>query len=185
MNKVLNLILAIAFFSYFSENLLVPVYAIFTKKIGGDLFTAGSALAISYALIGIGIVISGRFAEKHHTEKLQMVIGLAINMFVVIGYMNIKSPFGLYVVFIFSALAISISQPAFSGLYSSVIQDGKHTSRWGDMYGLIYLTSAISALVSGFITQQFGFTALFYLMFFTEGLALIGSLYLLLIKKKV
>jgi len=185
MNKILKLILTVAFFSYFSENLLVPVYAVFTEKIGGDLFTAGSALALSYALIGIGIFISGRFAEKHHTEKLQMAIGLAINMFVIIGYMNIKSPFGLYVAFIFSGLAISISQPAFSGLYSSVIQDGKHTSRWGDMYGLIYLTSAISAFVSGLITQQFGFTALFYLMLFTEGLALIGSLYLLRTPEKV
>ena len=179
MRKIVNLLLIINFFNYFSENLLVPVYAVFTNKIGGDLFTAGSALAVSYAVIGIGIIISGKFAEKYHTEKLQMVVGLAMDMLVIIGYINVKSPFGLYVAFVFSGLAIAISQPAFSGLFSSVIPEGKHTSRWGYMYGLIYFTSAVSALVSGFVTQQFGFTALFYLMLFTAGLALLGSLYLL------
>ncbi len=182
---MINILLFIQFFNLFADNLLGPVYAVYVKGIGGDLLTAGGALALNLAVVGSLIILSGRIANKYHTEKLQLILGYSIGVLVAAGYLVIKTPIELFFIQILSGLSIAIAQPAFSGIFSSKLEKGKHTSSWGDYLGLTYWAAAISALSSGFITQSFGFPALFYSMMITQGLSVLGAIYLYYLPTKV
>ena len=80
--------------------------------------TAGSALALDFAIIGTLIVVSGRIANKYHTEKLQLIVGYALAIIVAFGYMVIQTPTQLFLIEMLAGLSIAIAQPAFSGLYT-------------------------------------------------------------------
>ncbi len=178
MKKIVYTLLFIQFFNLFADNLLGPVYAVYVKGIGGDLLTAGGALALNLAVIGTLIILSGRIANKYHTEKLQLILGYSLGVLVAVGYLIIQNPIQLFLVQILSGLSIAIAQPAFSGIFSSRLKEGSHTSSWGDYLGLTYWAAALSALSSGFIAQTFGFPALFYSMMITQGLSVLGAVYL-------
>ena len=184
MKKVIYILLFIQFFNLFAGNLLGPVYAIYVKGIGGDLLTAGSALALNLAIIGSLIILSGRIANKYHTEKLQLILGYSIGVLVAVGYLIIQTPMQLFFVQILSGLSIAIAQPASSGIFSARLEKGQHTSSWGDYLGLTYWAAALSALSSGFISQNFGFPALFYSMIITQGLSVLGAIYLYYLPSK-
>lgn len=177
MQKLKNTLLFIQVSNLFASNLMGPIYAVYVKGIGGDLLTAGSALALDFAVIGSLIIISGRIANKYHTEKLQLILGYFIAIFVAAGYMLIKDTTGLFIVEILAGISIAIAQPAFSGLYSSKLEGNRHTASWGDYLGLTYWAGALSAFSSGFIAQKFGFSAVFISMMILNGLSALGALY--------
>lgn len=177
MKKIKNTLLFIQVFNITASNLLGPVYAVYVKKIGGNLLTAGVAYAISMAVIGTLIVVSGRFASKYHTEKLQLIIGYTLAIFVAFGYMIIRTPFELFLLEILAGLSIAISQPAFSGIYSSRAEVGKHTSSWGDYLGMAYWAAAAASLYAGYVSQRFGFSSLFISMMILNGLSALGAIY--------
>ncbi len=184
MSNLAFFLLAIQFFNIFADGLLGPFYAVFVKNIAGDFLTAGSAYALNLLVIGVLIVISGRIAQKHHTEKIQLIIGYSINLIVAIGYLLIQTQLQLFAIQILSGIAIATFQPAFSGLFSSQLSHNhSHTAKWGDYFGLTYIASALAALSAGIITQQFGFNALFVLMIITQSIALIGAIYITVAKK--
>lgn len=177
MKKIRNTLLFIQVFNITASNFLGPVYAVYVKKIGGDLLTAGATYAISMAVIGSLIVVSGRFANKYHTEKLQLILGYTLAIFVAFGYLIIRTPNELFLLEILAGLSIAISQPAFSGIYSSKTEEGKYTSSWGDYLGMAYWAAAFAALYAGYVSQQFGFSALFISMMILNGLSVIGAIY--------
>lgn len=180
MTKTLRALFFIQFFNLFTVELLNPVYSAYVTKIGGNLFTAGGALSVRLAIIGILIFISGKIAGKYHTEKLQLLIGYSIGLAVVIGYLLINTPAQLFILQILLGLSIAIAQPAYNGLFSSRLGDTSHASRWGTYFAMTYFAGALAALSSGFISQTYGFNYLFYAMIFTQSLGLLGTLFLYL-----
>ena len=55
---------------------------------------------------------------------------------------------------------------------------------WADYLGIAYFVIALAAITSGILTQVFGFTALFVLMITTQGISVIGALYLYFTSRK-
>lgn len=178
MTRTLQTLFFIQFFNLFTVELLNPVYAAYVANIGGNLFTAGSALSVRLAIIGILIFVSGQIAGKYHTEKLQLVTGYSIGLVVVIGYLLINTPVQLFVLQILLGLSIAVAQPAYNGMFSSRLRNGSHSSRWGSYFAMTYFSGALAALSSGFISQTYGFDFLFYTMIFTQSLGVLGTFYL-------
>lgn len=178
MTKTLRVLFFIQFFNLFTAELLNPVYAAYVADIGGNLFTAGSALSVRLAIIGILIFASGQIAGKYHTEKLQLLIGYSLGLVVVVGYLFINTPTQLFILQILLGLSIAVAQPAYNGMFSSRLGNGSHSSRWGTYFAMTYFSGALAALSSGFISQIYGFDFLFYTMIFTQSLGLLGTLYL-------
>jgi MFS family permease len=170
--------------SIIASNLLAPIYAVYVKGIGGDLMTAGTAIAMNYAVIGALVIASGRFANKHHTEKIQLIIGYFLSAFAAYCYVITKNPTQLFFTQIVSGISIAIISPAFSGLFSKNIEEGKHTASWGDYWGLTYWGAAVTAITAGFVSQNYGFNAVFFFMMGLNGMSALGALYLYFLPSK-
>jgi MFS-type transporter involved in bile tolerance (Atg22 family) len=178
MKRLIRLLFVIEFFNTLAYGLLSPVLAVYVKKLGGNLFTAGLATAIATIVTGLLIAIVGRIAERQKSEKLFMVIGYLVASLAAVGFLVITTTWQLYIVEIISGISIALIQPSLQGLYSAALEDGKHTSGWGDFTGFLYVVAAFSALYSGFVSQTFGFTALFASMLVAQLASVVGSIYL-------
>lgn len=178
MKRLKKTLLFIQITSLIASNLLVPIYSIYVKGVGGDLLTAGTAIAINYAVVGALVILSGRFANKHHTEKIQLILGYLLSGFASFCFMLTKNPTQLFLSMAVSGVAIAIISPSFSGLYSKNIEEGKHTSSWGDYWGLTYWGAAIASIIAGVVSQHYGFNAIFILMMVLNGLSALGAMYL-------
>ena len=164
--------------SLIASNVLAPIYSVYVKGVGGDLLTAGTTIAVNYAVVGALVIASGRFANKHHTEKIQLILGYVLSDFAALCFMLTKNPTQLFLSMTVSGIAIAIVSPAFSGLYSKNIEEGKHTSSWGDYWGLTYWGAAIASVIAGVVSQHYGFNAIFILMMVLNGFSALGAIYL-------
>lgn len=171
-------------FNVLANNLLTPVYTTFVKKIGGDLLTAGIAIGLNAAVMGLVILISGKVAQRYHTERLELVVGYTVLLLASVGYLRISSPFQLFLVQMISGLGLAIAQPSFNGSFSAIIKRGNYTMEWADYLGIAYFVIALAAIISGILTQVFGFTALFILMITAQGVSVLGAIYLYLNSRK-
>lgn len=184
MRTTLKTLLFIQIANLIASNLLAPIYAVYVKGVGGDLLVAGMAIAINYGIVGALVILSGRYANKHHTEKIQLVIGYALSGLAALCFMLTKNTLQLFLSMVVSGVSVAIVAPAFSGLYSKNIIQGEHTSSWGNYWGLTYWGAAIAAVITGIVSQQYGFNAVFTLMIVLNGLSALGALYLFFLPSK-
>ena len=165
VRKMILVLYAISVFEVIARNLFGPVFAVWVVSIGGTLFDSGMALAIETAVVGVFIIIFGRIASKYHTEKLQLVIGYGLSALIYLAYAYIHTPQQLFIVQAVGGIAAALEVPAFSGLFSSLLEKDKHAKGWGDYMGAMNFISAGALLAAGAVAQNFGFNALFYTMF--------------------
>lgn len=178
MKKVIQALLFIQIANLIASNLLVPIYSVYVKGVGGNLLTAGTAIAINYCVVGTLVIISGNFANKHHSEKIQLIIGYLLSSVAALCFLLTKNPAQLFLSMTISGISIAIIAPAFSGLYSKNIEQGKHTSSWGNYWGLTYWGAAIASIIAGVVSQGYGFDAIFILMIVFNILSTLGATYL-------
>lgn len=185
LSRLVLVLYLISVLEVVARNLFGPFYAVYVERIGGDPISSGAAVAINSAVVGLFIIISGRVASKYKTEKLQMVIGFGISAVVYLGYIYINHPWQLFILEAISGVAVALSLPAFSGLYSAALEKGKHSSGWGDYFGFMNLISAVALFVSGVVVQKLGFNTLFVMMFSFQLLGMLASIYLFKFKEPV
>jgi MFS family permease len=182
LSRLIMVLYLISVLEVVARNLFGPFYAVYVERIGGDPISSGTAVAINSAVVGLFIVIFGRVAARYKTEKLQMVIGFGISALVYLSYIFIDHPWQLFILEAISGIAVALSLPAFSGLYSAALEKGKHSSDWGDYFGFMNLVSAVTLFSSGVVVQKLGFNTLFVMMFIFQLLGMLASIYLFKLK---
>lgn len=170
MHKILKILITSSIFYNFTAGMLGPIYAIFAQKIGGDILVASTAIAIYTAVIGILILVFGRFEDKLDKKKV-FIAGRAINVVGIAGYLFVSSPTDLFIVQGILGIAIAMMNPTFEALYSRGLRKGKEAFEWSVWEGSIHLVLATAAIVGGLVATIFGFQALFVFM---TGAAVMG-----------
>lgn len=184
MKSVIKTLLFIQIANLIASNLLAPIYAVYVKGVGGDLLTAGTTIAINYCVVGALVIISGRLANTYHTEKAQLIIGYLLAAFAALSLLLTNTPVQLFLSMVISGISIAVVAPVFSGLYSKNIEQGKHTAFWGDYWGLTYWGAAFASVLSGIVSQRYGFNAIFILMIVLNSLSALGAVYLFFLPAK-
>lgn len=163
MHKILKTLITSSIFYNFAAGMLGPIYAIFVQEIGGSIIDASSAIAIYTAVIGVLILLFGRFEDKLDKKKV-FIAGRAINVVGIAGYIFVSSPVDLFIVQGILGIAIAMMNPTFEALYSRGLRKGHEAFEWSIWEGSINIMFAIAAITGGLVASIFGFKTLFVFM---------------------
>lgn len=180
MHKILKILITSSIFYNFCTGMLGPIYALFAQKIGGDILVASSAIAVYTCIIGVMILIFGRFEDRLDKKKV-FIIGRAINVVGIASYMFVSSPAQLFITQGILGIAIAMMNPTFEALYSRGLRRGHEAFEWSVWEGTINIVLAGAAVTGGIIASTFGFNALF--MFMT-GMSMMGLITATFLMKK-
>ena len=162
MHKAIKILISASILYNFAGGLFGPIYAIFVEKIGGDILTASSAIALYNIIMGILLLTFGKMEDKINKRNV-VVLGYFLSAIGVTGYLFVSQPWHLFAVQIILSLGV-ITNPAWDAFFASSTDKKKESEEWGLWEGSIKINTGIAALVGGFVASVFGFRALFVLM---------------------
>jgi MFS family permease len=165
----------------FADGLLGPLFAIYTEKIGGDIFDITFAYALYLAVTGILVILVGKISDK--SEKLQkklLIGGYFLTAISTLMYLFVSNTFELFIVQIFLGVALAMCNPTWYALYDKYSTKNKEGFLWGLSDGLGKIFTAIAVILGGLIVNYFSFEVLFISM---ASIQFLAALYLLKIYK--
>jgi MFS family permease len=160
--KALHL-LKISFLVTFAESMLVPIYALFTERVGGSILDAGIAYALFSIATGVVIgVVGTREIFQNHTRRF-LIAGFLGSIVCDISYIFVQNKWQLFGAQVVAGLASGLIEPAWDSLFSDDIGEAsaKHWSIWA---GGAHLFGGVAALIGGVIVAVSSFTTLFIAM---------------------
>lgn len=164
MKKISKILLLIVFISFFAEGLLLPIYALFVKEIGGDVLIASSSWAFYSIILGLLIFVFGKLEDKFLNKSQMIFLGTLIGSIASFSFLLVSKPIHLFVVQAFLGIASAMVAPAWDALFSLNLTKGKEASEWSFEEGGGQIILGISAFIGGIIVSIYGFNALFILM---------------------
>jgi len=166
MNKTVKILLIGGNIWYFAEGMFGPLFAIFSKEIGGDVLDITWAWATYLIVGGFLYMFIGNYADKHKNAANLMIFGYALNTIFTFSYLFISAPWQLFLVQAGLGLAAACATPTWNALYAEH-EDKKHSGfEWGLAGGSAQIITGIAIITGGYIVQ---FTS-FKILFFTMGI---------------
>lgn len=181
INKPLKILLGTNSLILLAGAMFGPIYALFVEEIGGDILDAGVAAAIFAIAAGITTLLIGRFTDKVRENELVVVFGYLVMASGFFLFSFVHSVATLLLVQVLIGIGEAIYSPAFDGVYSKHITDGKEGSAWGVWESMNYFITAAGATIGGFLVSLFGFSMLFYVM---AILCSLSALYIYFLPRK-
>lgn len=162
MHKAIKILISASLFYNFAGGLFGPIYAIFVERIGGDILTASSAIALYNIVMGILLLIFGKMEDKINKRKV-VVLGYFLSAIGMTGYLFISQPWHLFLVQIMLSFGV-ITNPAWDAFFAASTDKKRESEEWGLWEGSIKIDVGIAAIIGGLVASVFGFRALFFLM---------------------
>lgn len=166
LNKPLKILLATEVTVMIAGSMIVPFYALFVEKIGGDILDVGLGASVFAVAAGISVLIAGRVSDRiDHKERiiggayLVMAAGFLL-------YILVDSIWLLLVTQVLIGLAEASYAPAYDALYGRHADRGgkQAATRWSIAEASYYFSAAIGAGLGAILVHFAGFTALFLTM---------------------
>ncbi|NCS31904.1 MFS transporter [bacterium] len=167
-----------------AAGLLGPIFALFIEEFieGGNGAVAGTAAGIYLFSRSILQIPIAHYLDKIRGEKddfwLMFIFSL-LTAVVPLLYLFIQTPTELYVVQFILGLSTAFTYPAYMAIFTRHIDRNKEGTEWGIYFTLTDVTSALLAIVGGYLAITSGF---FVLIGIVVVLSLLGSLLLLPIR---
>lgn len=162
----------------FAGGLLGPIYALFVKEVGGDLLEASTTFALFMLTAGFVIFFLSFIEDKSRHQNFFVIAGYGLGVIGYVGYFFVTSTIGLFIVQAILGLSIALKDPAYDAMFSRSSE--KHLAlSWGEWEAMEYMVLGISAIVGGYIAQEFGFQGLFLVMSTFSIVSFLISLYLI------
>jgi MFS family permease len=165
----------------FADGLLGPLFAVYTTKIGGDVFEITSAYALYLVVTGVLVIVFGRISDSN--EKLQkrmLVFGYLLTSLFTFMYVFVTNTFELLFVQIGLGVALALCNPTWYALYDKHSTKGIEGTVWGISDGEGKILTAIAVVAGGFLVAKTSFATLFVVMSLIQ---LAAALYLMKIFK--
>lgn len=172
-NSLYRLLILSYGISTFAEGILMPIYAIFVEKIGGDILDASGAIAIFLIVSGTTTILLHRFQWSQRHRMLMMSSGWLIWVLGIASYFLVSSTTTLFITQVFIALGNAVANPAFD---AELDDQTNESYGWGIFEGLQDLFGGIAAIFGGIIASTLGFKVLIGCM---VGMATISFLMIL------
>src|SRR3989344_1208002 len=149
---------------YLGEGLLGPLFAVFTERVGGDIFDITWAWATYLIISGLLYVIVGRLTDKMHNAAKLMVAGYVLNAIFTFGYLFVTAPHHLFIVQAGLGVAAALAAPTWDALYGEHAGHKNVGYAWGLADGQSQIIYGVAVIIGGFIVSAYSFTTLFIIM---------------------
>jgi MFS family permease len=163
MNKKLNILLLGSNIWIFADSMLGPLFAVFTKRIGGDILDISWAWATYFVFTGVLTIIIGRVSDRYKKEGF-LVFGYGLTAICTFGYLLVSSPMHLFFIQAGLGVALAFCNPTWYALYGKYTPKESSGYTWGIADGLGKILSGIAIFVGGAVVVMFSFDALFIIM---------------------
>jgi hypothetical protein len=170
--------------STFSEGVILPVYAIFVQKIGGDILNAGQAMGVFLITQGLFTIFIHKFKWTSKQKMFFMVMGWFIWILGIASYLIISNIYMLFITQILTAIGNAIADPIFEEELAHHTDTKREEFEWGIFEGSKDLVSGLAAIAGGIILSAYNFSALIYLMIGTATISFFMILYYVSLNKK-
>lgn len=163
--------------------MLGPLFAVFTEKIGGDIFDITWAWATYLIVSGILYILVGKITDSKFSKEKMMVWGFALNAIFTFSYLFVSAPWHLFIVQAGLGIALAMADPTWNALYAKH-EDKKHDGyQWGLAGGEAEIVTGIAIIIGGLIAVYWSFNMLFIFMGIIQTLATLYLAQILYSKK--
>ncbi|OIO26689.1 hypothetical protein AUJ14_01310 [Candidatus Micrarchaeota archaeon CG1_02_55_22] len=158
--RSLNLLILASVLGSLSGAIYAPFYAIFVQGIGGDVLLAGISQSAYFVTAGLTALISGRIADKYGKRKM-VVTGFVLLFAGDVMLVFVSSIETLILAEFVLGIGLSLTNPAWSGLFASLLAKGEESTYFGRLEFLYNIGFSVAAIFGALVIQYSGFTALF------------------------
>jgi predicted MFS family arabinose efflux permease len=163
-NKAIKILLATSTVGSFIFGIFSTFYVTYIQKIGGDIETAGSSLAVFSIVSGVLILTFASVESSIRNKRLLYAAGLLLRSLTFLLFMFVSTFFELLLVQILLGISVAMVNPSFDSLFTKWSNKEDSISDWSGWEGFTAISIGIASLVGGYIIQNFGFTVIFALM---------------------
>jgi hypothetical protein len=163
-NHLYKLLVAAFTVSSFSEGIILPIYAIFVQKVGGNILDVGYAMGIFLITDGIFTMLIHRFKWTRKQRVGLMVVGWLIWLGGICTYLLISNIWILFLAQFLTAIGNATADPVFDQELAEHTDKELAEYEWGFFEGSKSLLDGVAAIIGAVVAAFLGFTALIYLM---------------------
>ena len=185
INPLYKILISSYTLSTFSEGILMPIYAVFVQKIGGDILDASSAIAVFFITQGIFTMLIHRLKWSDKNRTFLLIAGWAIWVLGVFSYLFVSSLLILFLAQVLTALGNAMADPIFYRELSDNTDRRHKTFEWGFFEGIQTVFDGLAALVGGLVVTLWGFHFLILAMTIAASFSLITILFYLYKKRRI
>ncbi len=161
MKNLTHLLLLVESIWAFGSGLFLPIFAIFSNQVGGDIADAGFAAAIFLAVTSTLEYPIGKMLDRYN-EKWFLVADYAIEAAVFFGYIFVTNKYELFALQIVLGISNALGDPAWESLYGKAAPNEKSGSHWASSHMFIGYATAIAIAFGGIAATNYGFKPIFF-----------------------
>ncbi len=165
MNDKFKKLTLIDTFWNFMIGLIAPFITIFFNEFGG-FDEVGVSVAILLIIKGFTCFLTGRFLNKNNTKKILLISQIAESGRILL-FLFAQNIYWVYGIQLIGGVVNGFITPAYSKLFVDVGKEEKGKS-FSDRSGIITISMGVSALISGFLINFFGYALIFIIWSIAE-----------------
>jgi MFS family permease len=182
LNKPLKILLATDTLVLIAGAMIVPYYALFVQKIGGDILDTGLAAGAYAIAAGFATLAAGRWSDRVKRKEFIIAGAYLVMAACFVAYVFVSSLWALLIVQVFIGLAQATYVPAYDALYGAHVGGPRAAGfRWSFWEASNFFAIAIGALIGATIVHLTSFTGLLLTM---AGLCIVSGLYLFTLPRR-
>ncbi len=187
MNRILTTLVLSDVFLVSSFGLVSPIFAVFVNQqvLGGSLIVVGIGESIYLAVKSILQLPIGILIDRISGEKIDFYLAISGSLLINISvflYIFATLPIHIYLIQALMGVAGAISYPAWMGLFSRNMEQGKESFVWSVHSTFTELFSAAAAAIGGYIATTLGFHSLFLVV---SAMGFAGTVFLITIYPRI
>jgi MFS family permease len=164
INKKIKILLAANFVNNVGFSFFPPLFALFVAKFDRSPAMVGTAWAVNMFVLGIMILIFGRYENKLNNHEKLLVTGYLLMATGALCYLLVDNIWQLFAVQAFNAIGVGMSMPAFRTIFTKGEDKDKVTVEWSMADANIRFAIATGAIAGGLVLKYSGFDTLFILI---------------------
>ncbi len=164
MNKPLKILFFTNALVLLAGGMLGPIYALFVDEIGGDLLDASMAGAAFSLAAGLTVILFGKLSDRVKENELIIVCGYLLVGTGFLAYIFVHDVWMIVLIQALIGLGEAMYVAPFDSLYSKYLDKNQEGKQWSYWESMLHFTSAIGAVVGGFVVVHYGFPLLFIIM---------------------